>query len=157
MDKLVQQAIRILITPLFEPHFSISSHGFRQNRSCHSALKQLYLKCKRPTWFIEADIEKCFDRINHPVLLGIIGERLDDPKTILIIKHLLRCGYIHFGNLADSELENHVGTPQGSILSPLLCNIFLDRLDQFMEHLAKEFNTGPQSRARSSEYLKMAK
>lgn len=73
---------------------------------------------------------KCFDKIHHSILLGLIGKRMQDPYTMDILKKLLRVGYIHFGDLSNSQLENKIGTPQGSILSPLMANIYLHELDQ---------------------------
>jgi group II intron reverse transcriptase/maturase len=134
-DKIIQQALNMLLVPLFEPTFSKNSHGFRKGYSCHSSIRDIYLRWRKVKWFMEFDLLQCFDRINHLVLLSEIDLRINDYWTLRLLDKLLKAGYIHFGGLSDSYLENRIGTPQGSILSPLLCNILLTPLDYFVEGL----------------------
>ena len=128
-DKIVQQAIKIVLDEIFETKFLECSHGFRPRKSCHTALERIYYKWRGVKWFIEADIRKCFDKISHPILLGLVNRYFDDYWTSLTISNILKAGYIHFGGLVDSELESKIGTPQGSVLSPLFCNILLHEFD----------------------------
>jgi group II intron reverse transcriptase/maturase len=139
-DKIVQQAIILIFNPLFEPTFLDSSHGFRPKRGCHSALKTIYYRWKRPKWFIEADISQCFDRISHPTLLLYINKRVNDYWLSILINKFLKAGFIHFEGLTDSQVVNKVGTPQGSILSPLFCNILLHEFDVEVRNMINSIN-----------------
>lgn len=152
-DKIVQKALLIVLQPLFENVFLDSSHGFRPKRSCHSALVDIYYKWRGIKWFIECDFISCFDRISHPVALSIINRSLDDYWTSNLVNRFLKKGYVHFGNLCDSQLELKVGTPQGSIISPLICNILLHDLDCFVEgYINKHSNYDSCKKAVSDEY-----
>jgi group II intron reverse transcriptase/maturase len=139
-DKIVQQAIILIFNPLFEPTFLDSSHGFRPKRGCHSALKTIYYRWKRPKWFIEADISQCFDKISHPTLLLYINKRVNDYWLSILINKFLKSGFIHFEGLTDSQVVNKVGTPQGSILSPLFCNILLHEFDVEVRNIINSIN-----------------
>ena len=139
-DKIVQQAIYLILNPLFEEIFLDSSHGFRRKRGCHSALKSIFHRWKRPIWFIEADISQCFDKISHSFLLRSINKRINDYWLSILISRFLKAGFIHFENLSDSQLINKLGTPQGSILSPLLCNILLHDFDAEIQKLTLSIN-----------------
>jgi len=139
-DKIVQQAIILIFNPLFEPTFLDSSHGFRPKRGCHSALKTIYYRWKRPKWFIEADISQCFDKISHSTLLLYINKRINDYWLSMLINKFLRTGFIHFEGLTDSQVVNKAGTPQGSILSPLFCNILLHEFDVEVRNLIYSTN-----------------
>ena len=132
LDKIVQKSILILIERTFEPTFNDVSHGFRQQRSCHTALHSIYYYWLRTKWFIEADFINYFDRTSHNKLLFAINKKIKCYKLSLLINQLLTVGYINFANLANSELKNLEGSPQGSLLSPLFCNILLDELDIFI-------------------------
>lgn len=152
-DKIVQQAIKIVFDNIFEPKFSSLSHGFRPRKSCHTALELIYYKWRGIKWFIEVDLIQCFDRINHPILLNLIDRYVDDYWTLSTINKFLKVGYIHFGNLVDSELVNKVGTPQGCVLSPLFCNIILNELDVFIEtKILPKYSRGHCNRAVNPEY-----
>ena len=147
-DKIVQQACYTLLDPVFAPNFSKLSHGFIKKRSCHSALMQMNKTWGTPVWFIDADIAKCFDRIHHEYLMIAINQRINNFYLSRLILKQLRAGYVHMANFSDSKLQNKLGTPQGSILSPLLCNIILNELDKFVvEKLMKiHDNTETQSK-----------
>lgn len=132
-DKLLQEAIRILLTAYYEPQFSEHSHGFRPKRGCHTALKEILIAWRGTTWFIEGDIKGCFDNINHEILLEIIGKSIKDNRFIKLLKEMLEAGY-----LEDWKYKpTFSGTPQGGILSPLLSNIYLNELDKFVEEVLK--------------------
>lgn len=137
-DKLVQECIRMILEAIYEPSFHPSSHGFRANKSCHTALKELRQKLGMAKWLIEGDISKCFDTINHYKLMGILEIRVKDKRFLDLIRKALKAGYMEFRIYSHSI----AGTPQGSIVSPILANIFLDKLDWYFESLKSEFNIG---------------
>jgi group II intron reverse transcriptase/maturase len=128
-DKLVQETLRTLLEPYYEQKFSNHSHGFRPDRSCHSALREIQKMWKGTVWFIEGDIKGCFDNIDHEVLLEIIRRDIHDGRLVALIGGLLRAGYMKDWRYYDSIS----GTPQGGIISPLLANIYLNELDRFVE------------------------
>jgi retron-type reverse transcriptase len=124
-EKVVQKAIHLVLKELFEPIFLDTSHGFRPGRSCLTALKMIDQHFRNAKWIIEADLTKCFDRIPHNNLLAVLGQTIKCLKTLA--QSGLKAGYLHVGKLISGEL-----VPQGSILSPLLSNIYLHTLDVFM-------------------------
>jgi len=150
-DKIVQKALKIVLEPLFENVFLDSSHGFRPKRSCHSAMKEIYYKWRGIKWFIECDFVECFDRINHSIMLSIFNKYVDDYWTSILINMFLKKGYIHFGSLSDSRLEQKIGTPQGSIISPLVCNILLHELDCYLKDYITKFSNFKSSEKKVSE------
>jgi len=130
-DKLLQEVIRLLLEAYYEPQFSQHSHGFRPKRGCHTALMEIKHKHQGTKWFIEGDISKCFDSFDHEVMVAILRERIDDERFIRLIENLLKAGYME-----DWEWNaTYSGTPQGGVLSPLLSNVYLDKLDQFVERV----------------------
>lgn len=137
-DKLVQEVIRMILEAIYEPSFMDTSHGFRPGKSCHSALKEIHNKFGVANWYIEGDISKCFDTIPHERLMGILGERITDYRFLDLIRKALKAGYM------ENTTYRHtlVGTPQGSIISPILCNIYMDRLDRYVGSLKEQFDTG---------------
>jgi len=142
-EKVVQNAIKLVLESIYEPSFLPCSHGFRPARGTHTALKMIDQQCKGAVWFIEADISKCFDSVDHKKLLEIIGRRIQCQKTLALIKSALKAGFVDMGYLAQKA---DVGTPQGSVLSPLLCNVYLHELDLFMNTLAENTNKGKRRR-----------
>lgn len=127
-DKLLQEVIRMVLAAYYEPQFSDHSHGFRPARGCHTALREVYRTWKGTTWFIEGDIKGCFDNIDHEVLLSTIAEQVHDNRFLRLLKGLLEAGY-----LEDWKYHRTLsGTPQGGVVSPLLANIYLDRLDRYI-------------------------
>ena len=125
-DKLVQEVVRMILESIFEPNFSQSSHGFRPKRSCHSALKQIHDTFTGAHWFVEGDIEACFDSFDHHVLIDLLRRRIDDEAFIALMWKFLKAGYMEqwqYHNTYD-------GVPQGSGMSPILANIYLDELDK---------------------------
>lgn len=144
-DKLVQEAMRMLLEAVFEPTFSDSSHGFRPLRGCHTALKQVKTQFQPSVWVIEGDISKCFDSIDHHKLMAIIEKKILDRKFTRLIWKSLRAGHFEF-----HKYHNDVaGTPQGSIVSPILANIFMDQLDVYVQELQISFDKGNKSKISS--------
>ena len=138
-DKLVGEVIRLLLEAYYEPRFSRRSHGFRPHRGCHSALSEIEETWSGTTWFIEADISDCFGSLDHEVMLSILAEKIHDNRFLRLIKQMLQAGY-----LEDWEYNATLsGTPQGGVASPILSNIYLDRLDTFVETvLIPEYTRG---------------
>jgi group II intron reverse transcriptase/maturase len=126
-DKLVQEVIRLLLDAYLEPQFSPHSHGFRPERGCHTALREIYHNWVGNVWFIEGDISKCFDALSHELLLSILRETIKDERFLRLISGLLEAGYLEDWRWN----QTYSGTPQGSIVSPLLANLYLDKLDKF--------------------------
>jgi group II intron reverse transcriptase/maturase len=142
-DKLVQEVLRTLLEPYYEQRFSTHSHGFRPNRGCHTALREIRKNWKGTVWFIEGDIKGCFDNIDHTVLLEIIRRDIHDGRAVRLIEGLLKAGYMEDWRYYDSLS----GTPQGGIISPLLANIYLNELDRFIEDtLVPAYTRGDQRR-----------
>lgn len=149
-DKLVQSACKTILEAIYEPKFSESSHGFRPNRSCHSALREIY-NWSGTKWFIEFDIEKYFDNIDHNILMKILEERIMDKRFLALIYKFLKAGY-----LEDWKFNpTFSGTPQGGIISPILANIYLDKLDKFIERGCNVINSTPNERRLTPEYHKI--
>jgi group II intron reverse transcriptase/maturase len=146
-DKLVQEACRILLEAIYEPVFHINSYGFRPNRSAHDALKQVSNFWTGTKWFIEFDIKGCFDNIRHDLLMEILAEKIDDDRFLALIRKFLKAGYM------DNWVYNktHSGTPQGGIVSPILANIYLDKLDKYLDELCRDTHKGV-NRQRTAEY-----
>lgn len=138
-DKLVGEVVRLLLEAYYEPQFSRRSHGFRPHRGCHSALSEIEETWGGTTWFIEADISDCFGSLDHEVMLSILSEKIHDNRFLRLIKQMLQSGY-----LEDWEWNaTFSGTPQGGVASPILSNIYLDRLDTFVETvLIPEYTRG---------------
>ncbi len=128
-EKLVQEVLRLLLEAYYEPRFRDSSHGFRPERGCHTALKHLKQTFTGATWFIEGDIKGCFDNIDHTVLLNILKRDIQDGRVIALIERFLKAGYVEEWDYH----QTYSGTPQGGILSPLLSNIYLHELDRYIE------------------------
>jgi group II intron reverse transcriptase/maturase len=150
-DKLLQEVLRMLLEAYYEPRFSTRSHGFRPDRGCHTALREIYYDWKATTWFIEGDIRGCFDNLDHQVLMSILREHILDQRFLRLIENLLEAGYL-------DQWRYHAtpsGSPQGGIVSPILANIYLDRLDTFVEStLLPMYNRGRQ-RQRNVVYTSM--
>src|SRR5512144_1798479 len=138
-DKLVAEVVRLLLEAYYEPQFSDRSHGFRPGRGCHTALSEVVQVWKGTHWFIEGDISDCFGSLDHRVMLAILAEKIHDGRFLRLISHMLKAGY-----LEDWRWHATLsGSPQGGVASPILSNIYLDRLDQFVEQvLLPEYNHG---------------
>jgi len=137
-EKIVQKAILLVLESIFEPSFLWNSHGFRPNRGNHTALKMVKRDFHGVPWIIEGDISKCFDKIDHSILQGLLNKRISCDKTLTLINRGLKAGFIDLGKFTKTKL----GTPQGSILSPILCNIYLHELDLFLLQSKIKFDKG---------------
>jgi group II intron reverse transcriptase/maturase len=153
-DKLVAEVVRLLLEAYYEPQFSGHCHGFRPGRGCHTALSEVVETWKGTHWFIEGDISDCFGSLDHQVMLAILAEKIHDSRFLRLIGHMLRAGY-----LEDWRWHATLsGSPQGGIASPVLSNVYLDRLDQFVEQrLLPEYNLGRRRRpSRAYQVLEYA-
>ncbi len=128
-DKLLAEVMRMILDAYFDATFSDHSHGFRSERGCHTALRDIYHTWKGAVWLIEGDIADCFGSLDHELILSTLGEHIQDGRFLGLVKKLLDAGY-----LEDWTLNQTLsGVPQGSILSPVLSNILLSKLDRFVE------------------------
>jgi len=149
-DKQVQEVIRMILERIYEPIFKESSHGFRSKRSCHTALQAIQSGWTGTKWFIDIDIKGYFNNINHEVLMELLKKRIEDTQFLTLIRKFLEAGYVE-------EWEYHrtySGTPQGGIVSPILANIYLHELDEYMERKKQEFDQGKQ-RASKEEWVRL--
>ena len=149
-DKLVQEAVRMVLEAIYEGHFEWTSHGFRPNRSCHTALKSLQNNFNGAKWFIEGDIKGFFDNIDHDVLIEIMKGRIADDRFLRLIRKFLNAGYMEEWQFN----KTYSGTPQGGIISPVLANIYLDKFDKYMNEYANKFNKGT-VRSRNKDICKL--
>lgn len=150
-DKLVQEAVRIILERIYEPVFSSSSHGFRPKRSCHTALMQADKQWLGIKWIIEFDIKGFFDNIKHGKMIEILERKIDDGRVISLVRQMLKAGYMEEWKWNPS----YSGTPQGGVISPMLGNIYLHELDMFMERQMAAFYKG-KKRATNPEYAALA-
>src|SRR6188472_2948742 len=128
-DKLVGEVVRLLLEAYYEPQFSGRSHGFRKVRGCHTALREIQQTWTGTVWFIEGDISDCFGSTDHEILLGILAEKIHDNRFLRLIRNMLKVGYMEDWQYHDTLS----GTPQGGVVSPLLSNIYLHKLDEFVD------------------------
>lgn len=136
LDRFIQQAVLQVLNPIFDPTFSRFSYGFRPGRGAHQAIRQAkkYI-AKGYVWVVDLDLEKCFDRINHDILMGRLAKRIEDKRLLRLIRLYLQAGVMVHGVVQ----ERYEGTPQGGPLSPLLSNILLDELDKELERRGHRF------------------
>lgn len=136
LDRLIQQALHQILSPIFEREFSESSYGFRPGRSAHQAvLKAQDYVSGGKGWVIDIDLEKFFDRVNHDILMAKVARKIKDKRILLLIRRFLQAGIMDNGIVA-ARAE---GTPQGGPISPLLSNIMLDDLDKELEKRGYDF------------------
>ena len=150
-DKLLQEVIRMILEAYYEPQFSDRSHGFRPDRGCHTALRGIADHWTGVRWFVEGDIKGCFDNIDHEVMLSVLGEKLHDNRFLRLLKYLLKAGYVEdwkYGRTLS-------GTPQGGVVSPILANIYLDRLDKYVETVLIPAHTRGTARTRNPAYTRL--
>ena len=137
IDRVVQEAVRLVLEPLYEPTFHESSHGFRPERSCHTAITEA---CRHVNegyeWVVDLDLEKFFDRVNHQRLMSTLAQRIDDKPLLVLIGRMLKAKVVLPEGLVVPTEE---GVPQGGPLSPLLSNIVLDELDRELERRGHRF------------------
>jgi retron-type reverse transcriptase len=146
-DKLLQEVVRMILESIYEPTFDGNSHGFRPNKSCHTALKQIKMDFNGAIWFIEGDIQGCFDNINHAKLIEILSRKIKDSRFLNIIRQFLKAGYIENWEYNAT----YSGSPQGGICSPILANIYLNELDRKFQEIKARFDK-PKSALITPEY-----
>jgi group II intron reverse transcriptase/maturase len=154
-DRIVQQALRMALEPIFEADFKPFSHGFRQHRSTHTALQEVVRNYPPASWIIEGDIEGFYDNLPHDLLLEQVRRRIADEKVIGLIGKFLKAGYLENWRFHST----YSGVPQGGIVSPLLSNIFGHQLDLFMEDElgANRLQTQSEKNARANpEYRRIS-
>ena len=150
-DKLLGEVVRLLLEAYYEPQFSDRSHGYRPGRGCHTALREVAVSWTGTTWFIEGDISRCFDQLDHSVMLETLGEKIRDSRFLWLVGQMLQAGYLEDW-VWNATLS---GAPQGGVLSPCLSNIYLDRLDKFVETVLIPGYTRGVRRRRNAEYNKV--
>ena len=147
-DKLIGEVVRLLLEAYYEPRFSGRSHGFRKGRGCHTALREIQNTWTGTTWFIEGDISDCFGSLRHEILLGILAEKIHDQRFLRLISGMLKAGF-----LEDWQYhETLSGCPQGGVVSPILSNIYLSKLDEFVEQELIPQHTRGAARAANPAY-----
>jgi group II intron reverse transcriptase/maturase len=150
-DKLLGEVVRLLLEAYYEPQFSDHSHGYRPGRGCHTALSEVARTWTGTTWFIEGDISRCFDQLDHQVMLATLGEKIHDNRMLRLVSQMLAAGYLEDW-VWNATLS---GAPQGGVLSPCLSNIYLDRLDKFVETVLMPGYTRGVRRTPSPEYSRV--
>ena len=151
-DKLLQEVMRSILEAYYEPQFSDHSHGFRPERGCHTALEHIRHVWTGTKWFIEGDITGCFDNIDHEILLSILRDKIQDERFIRLTENLLKAGYCE----QWKRYPTFSGSPQGGIVSPILANIYLDRLDQFADKMLTPEHTKGVKRVVHPGYERLA-
>ena len=152
-DKLLQEVIRTVLAAYYEPQFSNASHGFRGGRGCHTALQSILYHWKGTKWFIEGDIQGCFDHIDHDKLLQIIRRSIRDERLLKLLSGMLEAGYMEDWHYHAT----YSGTPQGGIVSPILANIVLNELDLYIEQeLIPQYTRG-ETRRVNPEYSRLTR
>ena len=135
-DKLLGTVLKLLLEAIYEPAFSSNSHGFRPERSCHTALEAVKRDMVGVRWWVEGDIKGYFDNVDHDTLLRILSKRITDKRFLHLIGQFLKAGYMEEWRYH----QTYSGVPQGGTLSPILSNIYLNELDQMMAKKIAEFN-----------------
>ena len=151
-DKLVQEVVKMILESIYEPVFRKTSHGFRPNKSCQTALQQIQKTFTGTNWFVEGDIHACFDSFNHHTIIALLRKRIDDEAFLQLIWKFLKAGYME----QWTYNRTYSGVPQGSGVSPVLANVYLHELDRFMEEYAQTFNRGKKKQM-NPEYNKALK
>src|SRR4249920_3843395 len=150
-DKLVGEVVRLLLEAFYEPQFSDTSHGFRKFRGCHTALREINNTWTGTAWFVEGDISDCFGSLDHEILLGILAEKIQDNRFLRLIRNMLKAGYLEDWDYRDTLS----GVPQGGTVSPVLSNIYLDKLDKFVgQELIPQYTRGAR-RTLNPEYARV--
>ena len=144
-DKLVGEVVRLLLEAYYEPQFSDHSHGFRPGRGCHTALREIANTWTGTTWFIEGDISDCFTSLDHEIMVEILAEKIHDNRFLRLIRNMLTAGYLEEWKW-NATLS---GVPQGGVVSPVLSNIYLHKLDTYVETVLIPQYTRGNSRRRN--------
>jgi len=151
-DKLVGEVIRLLLEAYYEPQFSDRSYGFRPGRGCHTALRKVADTWTGTTWFIEGDISDCFGSLDHEVMARILAEKISDNRFLRLLRNMLKAGYLEDWKW-NATLS---GVPQGGVVSPILSNIYLHKLDNFTETILIPEYTRGGARKANPAYRKIA-
>jgi len=146
-DKLVQAVVKILLEHIYEPVFSPRSYGFRRGLSCHTALQEIHDIWTGVKWLVDVDVVSFFDNIDHSILINLLRKKIDDKRFIRLIDGMLKAGYLENWTYHTA----YSGTPQGGVVSPILANIYLHELDQFMTEMKAKFDKG-KHRAENPKY-----
>lgn len=156
-DKVVQEVMRTILESIYDsphgPYFLESSHGFRPNRSCHTALREFRGTWVGMNWLIEGDIRACFDELDHHVLVANLRKKIKDERFLNLIWKLLSAGYM---DLHGEKKESLIGSPQGGIISPILANVYLHELDEFVQELRTKLERG-REKSDNPLYLRLAR
>jgi group II intron reverse transcriptase/maturase len=151
-DKLVGEVVRLLLEAYYEPMFSGHSHGFRPGKGCHTALREVEATWTGTVWFIEGDISDCFGSLDHEIMVSILAEKIHDNRFLRLIRNMLAAGY-----LEDWEYHQTLsGAPQGGVVSPILSNIYLNKLDVFAETVLIPQHTRGTHRRPNPEYRRIS-
>lgn len=150
-EKIIQEAMRLVLEAIYEPTFLEYSHGFRTGKGCHSAINYLKMKNGERKWFIEGDLSKCFDSLDQNFLINFLLKRIKDQVFIDLIYKALKAGIVDIKNIYKKTEQD---IPQSSIISPILCNIYLHNFDSFMMEYIKTFEKGEKRRS-NPKFLKV--
>jgi group II intron reverse transcriptase/maturase len=149
-DKLVGEVVRLLLEAYYEPQFSERSHGFRPRRGCHTALREIADTWTGTAWFIEGDISDCFGSLDHEIMVEILSEKIQDERFLRLVRSMLTAGYLEDWRW-NATLS---GAPQGGVVSPILSNIYLHKLDEHVETVLIPQYTQGKRRKRNPAYIK---
>lgn len=130
-DRVVQQTLLEILSPIFESDFHPSSYGYRPNRSCHQAISKatMFIRKYELTWVVDMDLSKCFDTLKHEIILSTVKKRVTDGSILKLIEMFLKSGIMTATGIEKTE----TGSPQGGVISPLIANIYLNEFDQYMK------------------------
>jgi group II intron reverse transcriptase/maturase len=151
-DKLVGEVVRLLLEAYYEPQFSGLSHGFRPRRGCHTALRDVAETWTGTTWFIEGDISDCFGSLDHGIMVDALAEKIRDNRFLRLVQNMLQAGYLEDW-IWGATLS---GAPQGGVVSPILSNVYLHKLDYFVERILIPHYTRGERRASNPAYTRIA-
>lgn len=130
-DRVVQQALRNILEPIFDPGFHPSSYGYRKGRGCHHAISKatLFIRRYRREWVVDMDLSKCFDTLDHDLIIKQFRSQVTDGSVLDLLRQFLESGVM----IGEAYEATERGSPQGGVISPLVANVYLDRFDQFMK------------------------
>ena len=150
-DKLVGEVVRLLLEAYYEPQFSDRSHGFRPRRGCHTALREVANTWTGTTWFIEGDVSDCFGSFDHEIMVEILAEKIHDNRFLRLMRNMLKAGYLEDWRW-NATLS---GVPQGGVVSPVMSNIYLHKLDNFVETVLIPEYTRGRVRKQDTDYARV--
>lgn len=148
-DKIIQEIMSSILTEVYEPLFLEFSHGFRPKKSCHTALREIKTNVGM-IWIVEGDIKGYFDNIDHKILINLLSKEIQDQRFLDLIRKAIKAGYIFEGKNIPSE----IGVPQGSILSPILSNIYLHEFDKYVANIIDKRSSKSSVTKDNPEYIK---